>query len=148
MSNDEIAALLAQPKGTVEPLEFEDRTNHAGHQSAVAVLTDAEGATLPGLTIQLEVKASATTDRCLYFFSIMLRHGQTRHRIYQLEVCPSNKRSHNGPGLVLYGPHEHVGDLVPTAVQDPDVRCGEWSNGWRWFRGRCNLAAEIRTIPC
>lgn len=148
MSNDEIEALLAQPKGIVGHLGFEDRTNHAGHQCAVAVLTGAEGSTLPGLTIQLEVKASAATDRCLYFFSIMLRQGQTRRRIYQLEVCPANKRSHNGPGLVLYGPHEHVGDLAPTGVLDPEVRCGEWSNGWRWFRARCNLTAEIRTIPC
>lgn len=35
MSNDEIEALPAQPKGTVERLVFEDRTNHAGHQVAV-----------------------------------------------------------------------------------------------------------------
>src|SRR5450759_2868187 len=100
------------------------RGNHLGHLLGVAELLDSNGITLPGYTLQIEVKAPIDCDRCLYQFSIMQLKSKRRRRVYQLEICPAGKLSHNGE-IVLHGPHEHVGDDVPKAVNG--VQCRQWA---------------------
>lgn len=93
-------------------LHLQPRRNHAGYTSASARPDDMFGATIPGLTVELELKAPSLIDACKNIASIYLsRHG-VKYRVYQLEVQPAAKRSHNEPGNTLYGPHQHIGDCA------------------------------------
>lgn len=124
--------MIDTPKQALRWSGFRPRSNHAGHLVGVAELVDAQGITLPGYTLQIEIKAPVDTARCLYLFSIMRLHQKQRLRVYQLEVAPRTKRTHNGP-QPLYGPHEHVGDAAPTAVIDSGVECDNWPGALQWF---------------
>lgn len=118
---------------------FKQRHNHAGHVIGVAELTDMQGVTIPGLTLQIEVKAAADVQRCLYLFSIMQTVKTKRTPAYQLEVAPADKRTHNGV-TTIYGPHEHVGrDDEPTAVVNSDVTCDNWDGALLWFFNRVSI---------
>lgn len=135
------------PKSARGDLIWDGRPNHAGHQICTAVLIDADGVTVPGLTIALEVKAPVFVDSCMYLFTVYkLIHGR-KERAYQLEVVPTAKRSHNGPEGTFYGPHEHYGEQAfPVAV--PEVHCGNWEACYRWFCTRCTLQPAPITLPC
>ncbi|MGS1060563.1 hypothetical protein [Burkholderia glumae] len=93
-------------------IELKPRKNHAGYQLAVVRPEDELGATLPGLTVEVETKAPLMVDACRTTVSLFLLHQGVKWRVHQIEVQPSSKRSHNGSGGALYGPHEHRGDEV------------------------------------
>lgn len=129
---------------------FRQRDNHASHVIGVAELIDAKSITLPGYTLQIEVKAPIDSERCLYLFSIMHLVKGRRIRVYQLEVVPANKRSHNGL-TTIYGPHEHLGEEEPTPVACSDVNCDNWDASLRWFFNRVSVApfdVENPNKPC
>lgn len=125
---------------------FQARSNHRGHVIGVAQVSGDDGVFIPGLTVEIEAKAPLVTDQCLYHFSLRQRSGKLREVVYQLEVCPSSKRSHNG-AIVLYGPHEHVGDSEPTSVHVSDVSCNDWDGCLRWFLARINLSPFLIEKP-
>lgn len=131
--------MIDTPKLAIRWSGFRQRHNHAGHVVGVAELTDIQGVTLPGLTLQIEVKAPVSTERCLILFSIMQTVKTKRTPVYQLEVAPATKRTHNG-ATVIYGPHEHVGrELEPTAVVNSNVNCDNWANTVVWFFNRVSV---------
>lgn len=130
--------MLNQPKQALRWSGWRTRNNHAGHLIGVAELVDMHGVTLPGYTLQIEIKAPVDTSRCLYLFSIMRLKQKQRLRAYQLEVAPHNKRTHNGTAAI-YGPHEHIDDAEPTAVDDPSVRCDNWTVALDWFFTRVSV---------
>lgn len=131
--------MINTPKQAIGWSGFKQRHNHAGHVIGVAELVDAQGITLPGLTLQIEVKAAVEVDRCLYLLSIMQLIKKKRTRAYQLEVAPTSKRTHIG-NPNLYGPHEHVGDEdEPTPVVSEDVTCDNWDGVLRWFFNRASI---------
>lgn len=135
----------------MEAPRWHPRANHAGNVIAVSVLLDAEGITMPGFTVQLEARAPVVVDSCLFLFSIMLRTQKGQRRVYQLEICPAGKRSHNGKTGPLYGPHEHLGiapNDIAVQVLDPALHCGNWAGCWEWFLKRCNLTAPAMHAPC
>lgn len=132
------AALLAAPKQALRWSGFKPRSNHAGHLVGVAELVDPQGITLPGYTLQIEIKAPVDTARCLFLFSIMQLHQKRRRRVYQLEVAPRSKRTHNG-ATAIHGPHEHAGEDEPTPVAHPDVDCDNWPGALRWFFNRVGV---------
>lgn len=117
---------------------WQQRNNHAGHMLGVAKLVDAGGITMPGLTVQLEIKAPVVAVSCFYLFSIMRLAGRERRPVYQLEVVPHGKRSHNGL-LPLYGPHEHVGALEPVGIDHASVNCDDWDACLTWFFIRTSI---------
>lgn len=129
---------LVQKKFCAASLSWADRNNHTGLLLAIAQLEDDTGAFIPGLTLQLEVKRPLIVDRCQYEFGMFLLEQGVRRRVYQLNVTPRNKRSHNAESGPLYGPHEHVGDSV-EAVADPNVQCGHLELAFQFFCRRINL---------
>jgi len=143
----DIKELLAQPKIAHNWSGLEPRSNHAGNVIGSAQLADSEGIFLPGITVDVEVRAPIITNECLFFFSLMHRAGKLRTRVYQLEVCPAAKRSHNG-NVVLYGPHEHVGGDEPTAIIETGVNCSDWNGCLSWFMRRINLGPFEIARPC
>lgn len=131
--------MINTPKVAVKWSGFKSRNNHAGHIFGVAELSDAAGITIPGLTLQLEIRAPVEVDRCYFLFSLMQRTAAGRERTYQLEVVPPNKRSHNGRSPI-YGPHEHIGPIEePVAVASLDVSCDNWNNTLLWFFNRVSV---------
>lgn len=133
-----IESLLHTPKTALKWSGWQTRGNHAGHLLGVAEMVDASGITMPGLTVQFEIKAPVVAVSCLYLFSIMRLSGRERKPIYQLEVTPKQKRRHNGQ-IPIYGPHEHVGKSEPVAVDHPSVNCDSWGGCLRWFFTRVSL---------
>lgn len=131
--------MIDTPKQAMRWSGFKPRSNHIGHLIGVAELVDSQGITIPGHTLQIEVKFPVDASRCLYLFSVMRLHKRTRQRVYQLEVAPRTKRTHNGP-QPIYGPHEHVGeDEGPTPVADSSVDCENWRGALDWFFKRISL---------
>lgn len=144
----EAKALAGMPKAAAGPLVWQRRGNHAGHMMAASVVLDSQGITLPGQVIAIEVRAPVLVDSCLYLFTLFkTAHGQ-RRRVYQLEVVPEGKRSHNGPEGALYGPHEHWGDELVLPVHDPAVHCGDFAGALAHFTDRCTLVPVRVDPPC
>lgn len=142
--------MIDTPKLALRWSGFKPRGNHVGHLVGVAELVDAHGITIPGYTLQIEIKAPVDAARCLFLFSIMRLHQKQRLRAYQLEVAPRSKRTHNGV-TVIYGPHEHVGDEEPTPITDSSVDCENWAGALQWFFNRVSVQPfdiEDPTLPC
>jgi len=130
---------MAQPKTFVPPIYWQMRPNHAGHKVLVAPLIDASsGITIPGLIMRLEVKSPVVVDACLMQYSLMLQTSHTAPRVYQLEICPAQKRSHMDATQTLYGPHEHIGDQT-FGVKHAGIDCSNWAYGLNWFLQRCKI---------
>lgn len=130
--------ILAQPKFCATNLLWADRNNHVGLLIATAQPEDDTSAIIPGLTLQLEVKRPIVVDRCQYEFGMFLLEQGARRRVYQLNVTPRDKRSHNGLSGAICGPHEHVGDSVEV-VADPSIQCGQLEVAFQSFCRRINL---------
>jgi hypothetical protein len=130
--------VLAQSKFCAGQLNWTDKGNHVGILLATAQPEDETGAFIPGLTLQLEVKRPIVVDRCQYELGLFLLERGVRRRVYQLNVTPLNKRSHNFASNPIYGPHEHVGDSV-EAVADPNVQCDHLELAFQFFCRRINL---------
>jgi hypothetical protein len=144
MTSEPVAALLARGKRMARWSGWQQRTNHAGHLIAIAELTELDATTVPGVTMQLEVKQAAPIVSCLFLFSVMrLQPRIGRRRIYQLEVAPAAKRTHIGAAGVIYGPHEHVdGQREPTAIVDAAVNCDSWDACLLWFFARAGIVPQ------
>jgi len=138
VSHDQALQLMAVPKLCSTSLVWSHRDNHVGLLLALAQPEDESGAILPGLTLQLEIKRPIVVDRCLYEFGLFLLEHGVRRRVYQLNVSPADKRSHNGPRGALYGPHEHVGNQV-LPINDPDIACGRPDVAFAFYCSRISL---------
>jgi len=147
LSKTNAEQLIAIPKSIDQWSGFTPRSNHAGHIIGIAQLIDSAGIYLPGLTLEIEVKAPIVTAECLIQYSIRQRIAKNRLVVYQLEVCPKNKRSHNGV-VPIYGPHEHIGDSDPNAVNHPGVDCDNWHESLSWFLKRINSVTFNIDSPC
>ena len=131
--------VMATPKMCGNALVRSERENHVGLLLATAQPEDDTGAILPGMTLQLVVKRPIVVDRCLYELGLFLLENGVRRRVYQLNVSPADKRSHNSLGGALYGPHEHIGDQVQS-VTAPGIVCGRLDVAFAFYCQRINLA--------
>lgn len=130
--------VLAQIKFCAANLSWADRSNHMGLLLATAQPEDETGAIIPGLTVQLEIKRPIIVSRCQYELGLFLLDHGMRRRVYQLNVTPRDKRSHNHISGPLYGPHEHIGDSV-EAIVDPNIQCGQLDVAFGLFCRKTNL---------
>jgi hypothetical protein len=105
------------------------------------------GVFLPGLTIEIEVKAAVVSPQCLFQFSMRQKTGKLKEIVYQLEVPPFAKRSHNGL-TPIHGPHEHIGDGEPSPIVDSSVNCENWDICLDWFFRRVNVSGLQVEKPC
>lgn len=119
----EAEPLIAISKFVAGDLHLQPRKNHAGYMSAAVRPEDMFGATIPGLTVELELKTPLLVDACKHIASVYLLRNAVKYRVYQLEVQPAGKRSHNEPGNTLYGPHQHIGDAA-LAYDPQKLSCG------------------------
>jgi hypothetical protein len=119
-------------------LLWAERDNHAGYMITTSSLDDDTGATIPGLTLQLEMKKPIVVDRCLYELGMFVLKGGRRYRAFQLHISPPDKRSHNDPSGPLYGAHVHRGGAVYN-VDDPRAMCGNIDGAFAIYCESVNL---------
>ncbi|MDB5576893.1 MAG: hypothetical protein JWR80_2069 [Bradyrhizobium sp.] len=138
MDRADLDILLLKPKRAHNWTGFQKRENQANYLIGLAQLSDLDDVFMPGLTLEIEVKSPVLVERCLVMFTLRKRMGALRPRLYQLEVCPSDKRSHNGDP-VIYGPHEHFLEDEVHAVTEISVNCDDWDGAVDWFLKRINV---------
>ncbi|KVF97004.1 hypothetical protein WJ21_16680 [Burkholderia vietnamiensis] len=117
LSRAEAEPLIAVAKILRGDIDLKPRKNHAGYLLAIVRPEDELGATLPGMTVEVETKAPLVIDACRTTATLfVLRHG-VKWRVHQIEVQPQHRRTHNGPSGPIYGPHEHRGDETLRLVE-------------------------------
>jgi len=139
--------LIAVAKRAHNWTGFVKRENQANYLIGSAQLSDSSNVFIPGLTMEIEIKAPIHVERCLFLFTLRQRLTGKRPRIYQLDVCPRDKRSHNGDP-VIYGPHEHFFDEEVHAVVDNGVNCENWRSSLSWFLRQANILDMNVEWPC
>ncbi|WP_244135787.1 hypothetical protein [Burkholderia seminalis] len=112
LSGVEAEPLIAMQKILRGDIELHPRKNHAGYYHAILRPEDELGATMPGMTIEVETKAPLLIDACRTTATLFLLRQGVKWRVHQIEVQPPHKRTHNGTSGPLYGPHEHRGDAT------------------------------------
>ena len=132
--------LMAVPKKVYGSPEWRPRTNHAGHLYLQSQFEDEDGALIAGLTLQIEIKAPIIVQRCLCLFTLFSFSHGAKHRVYQLEVAPGNKRTHNSQDGALYGPHEHIGEIVEPV---DGLSCNDFEGACAYFAHRCSIALPL-----
>ncbi|WP_141440117.1 hypothetical protein [Vreelandella titanicae] len=130
------AEIISAPKSYDGELSYSEKTNNRAFQVISFRPEDEMGITLPGVTIEICLRTPLVIDECKYTFTIFRLKGQKRERIYQLEVVPSEKKSHNGPPKT-YGPHVHIGDSVQEV--NIDLCCEDYQDWLAWFCEQVNL---------
>jgi hypothetical protein len=133
-------ALIRLGKSYQGVLCFEGKDNNLAFKVLAFRPVDEEGLTIPGVTVEIHLRVGLTADRCKYTFTLFHLSKQKKRRIYQLEIVPRSKRSHNGPPR-LYGPHEHFGDTDIRPVQS-DLDCTDYIAWLDLFCNRINLALD------
>ncbi len=118
----EAEKLIAIAKVLNGNLELTPRKNHVGYLIASARVEDEFGATIPGMTVELEAKAPLLIDACRNTVSVFVLRKAVKWRVHQIEIQPVGKRTHNEPGNTIYGPHEHRGDKA-QGLQGYNVSC-------------------------
>ena len=141
---DEARTIAAIPKKLHGQFAPQKRNNHAGHLVATARVEDADGAILPGLIVEVEYKAPLALDRCLFLFTLFIQRHGAKLRAYQMEITPPDKRTHNEPGNIIYGAHEHWGK---EAIALPGFGCDDYSRGLAHFCQQINLTAIQLELP-
>lgn len=144
LTSDEARTIAAIQKNLHGHLVWQKRTNHAGHLVATARVEDVDGAILPGLIVELECKAALTLDRCLFLFTLFTQRHGAKLRSYQLEITPPDKLTHNEPGNIIHGTHEHWGDKT---IALPGFGCDDYSRGFAHFCQQINLTAVQLELP-
>lgn len=64
---------------------------------------------LPGMLIGIEYKLPVRIPEEKYLFTLFKQEPGRLLRAYQIEVVPPHRRSSNHNGVVIHGPHEHIG---------------------------------------
>lgn len=114
---------------------WQDKINQTSLLQASSVIDDDSGATIPGLTIVLEVKKESMVGRWQYELGLFKLEDGIKHRVYQLHSSPINKRSHNDVRGTIYGSHEHIGDEVLKIELDSD----DFKDAFEIFCRKVNL---------
>lgn len=97
---------------------------------------------IPGVTVEIHWRIGQTADRCKYLFTLFKLRNQKKQRVYQLEVVPRDKRSHNGVPRI-YGPHEHFGEGDQTVYAVTNgLTCKDYKDWLSLFCQRINLKLD------
>jgi len=137
---DDARSIASGSKSLHGALAWHKRDNHAGFLIASARVEDADGAFLPGLTVEFEYKAGISLARCQFLFTLFTLRQGAKLRAYQLEISPPEKRTHNETGNIIYGTHEHWGD---KAIALSGFGCDDYTRGFAHFCQQINLTADL-----
>lgn len=130
--------IIAIAKHSVQPLLWATKQNQSNILLCSLQPMDVTGSYMSGLSIALEIRKAALVDRCCWEFGLFKLHGRVNARVYQLNVTPADKQSHNGTLGAIYGPHEHHGSEV-TPLTRPPLDCAGIEAAFEYFCQKINL---------
>lgn len=146
LSEAEIAEIVAMEKFMTEDLDWRDSPTNSNYLAATDTLLDNTGASIPGVSYELQVRRGRYTEDCRFELGVFRLKGGKRHRVYQINVCPENKRSHKGPEGWWYGPHQHFGNRAQRF--EPPVHLGCDHAAWfKEFLKRANIRFSGKYLP-
>jgi hypothetical protein len=103
-------------------------------------LVTAEGATIPTLSVELCVRVGRFEQDCLWDFGLFKFKTGKQLRLYQINVVPEDKASHNEPTGTWYGPHQHFGQLrMEKFGSDAPKPCVSHEAWFKEFLKRANI---------
>lgn len=134
-------ALIGMPKQYSGVVHIEDKLTNTAFKVIFFRPLDLDRMTIPGTSIEIAVRTGLTVDRCKYTFTLFHASRQKKRRVYQLEVVPHDKRSHNGKPPI-YGPHEHYGDPGDVRPMQDPFCCADYKEWLKIFCERVNLRLD------
>lgn len=148
LTEEEITAVLAQTKIIAGDLDWSEKPTNSAFLVAGANLLDTDGATIPGLTVELHYRrGSIAPDDCKYAFIIFLFKGGKKRRLYQIDVRPKDKSSHTGENGKWFGPHQHFGERAAPFKDDLGLDCPDHEKWFRFFLKLANIQFGGKYIP-
>jgi hypothetical protein len=146
VTDQEIVEILAMDKFVVDDLDWQDSPTNSNYIAATDSLLDHDGASIPGLSYELQVRRGRYADDCRFAFCVFKIKGGRRQLIYRIDVMPEDKRSHKGPEGWWYGPHQHFG--LRAEPFNPPLRLGCNHEAWfREFLKRANISFSGKYLP-
>lgn len=97
-----------QVKYVGESLMWAQKPSRSTWLEATSQVLDENRATIPHLFFKGEYQPGRMGERITY--GLMYREGKEKRRVFMLEVWPAHERSHTENGIVIFGPHIHLGD--------------------------------------
>jgi hypothetical protein len=90
LSEVEIAEIVAMEKFMTEDLDWRDSPTNSNYLAATDTLLDKTGASIPGVSYELQVRRGRYAEDCRFEFGVFKIKGGKRHRVYQINVwsCP------------------------------------------------------------
>ncbi len=127
-------------------LDWDDRPPDSNYLSDTDSLLDRSGASIPGVSYELQVRRGRYKADCNYVFAVFKMKGGRRHPVYRIDVVPQDKRKHKGPDGWWYGPHQHFGTRAEKF--DPPVTLGCDHEAWfKEFLKRANIQFSGKYLP-
>lgn len=137
-------AIITMAKRYADKLGYATKDTNRAFQVIAFRPEDEMGVTIPGVTVEICLRTPQAVDDCKYTFTLFRLDKHRKKRIYQLEVVPKEKKSHNGPPRI-YGPHVHRLDSV-TSV-NIELCCKDYQDWLNWFCEQINLNLESEPPP-
>jgi len=139
ISEDEARAIIAMPKAIHGNVEWKNNPTSSAFFKATFVVYDEKGATIPGLTVELNYRHSNVANECNHKFTIFKLKGNRPLRAYQVEVYPASRQSHRENGVAVFGPHQHIGEQYEPINDVSALTCAEYAGWMRKFFGLANI---------
>jgi hypothetical protein len=147
LTEEEVASALALSKTMIGDLDWNEKPSNSAFLEATSLLFDDTGATVPGLTVELRVRAGIYPEDCRFDFSLFQVKGSRRMRAYQINVRPVNKPSHTEPnGEIWYGSHHHFGERAEI-ILDTGLGCDHHEKWFKLFLKNANIKFGGRYLP-
>lgn len=147
LTEEEIAAILAQPKFIAADLDWNERPNNSNFLAATANILDENGATIPGLTMELAYRRGRIAEDCKYDFSIFSLRGNRKRRVYQINVVAPDRWAHIDGDGTWFGPHQHFGERAARIEPDPGLGCTDHEKWFRLFLKQANIQFSGKYLP-
>lgn len=138
LTDAEVQDLISLPKLLVGELIWDEDPTHSRYVTARFVVADDTGATIPGVTVEFLFRPGVVATDCKFAFTLFAQRAHRRCRVYQIEVVPPERRSHNGPSGCIYGPHQHFGERAEV-LGGTGLGCLDHEAWMREFLHRSNI---------
>lgn len=146
LSDEEVAEAIARPKRIVDEMSWEDKPSNSHFLMWSPLLVDPDGATIPGLLVELCVRRGSIGSDCRYDFGLFQVKGARRLRAYQINVRPWNRVSHIEQGAQWYGPHEHYGEAAAKLDSHIQFGCEHHLDWFELFLQRAKISYTGRRV--
>ena len=140
LTEAEIGEVLAMEKFMVSNLVWAEKPNNTNFLHAQSLLANADGVVLQGLSVHLCVRVGRFAPDCLWDFGLFRFKGGKQLRLYQINVAPADKVTHNAREGAWYGPHQHFGaSRVEKLDGNPPAPCVSHEAWFKEFLVRAKI---------